>query len=218
MLWSLPLYRLEASQTTCLAQSFLLRSKLDNLRFFLAIVYVLLQEFCILDISRRMALYRSSTPVSFKFTDDDASSEDVAISRKVKGTRRGRAPKEPSSRRLGLAQSRRLQRVLQDSCNLKSGAWPRPPVNYCILIAMALSSSRSGSLNVQQIYNFTRWTKLKLVSWKTGFYQRGNLYYFFSFLPSIHPSFLPSIHISFLPSILPSFNISFHPSLFDPLM
>ncbi|XP_053474172.1 forkhead box protein R1 isoform X2 [Ictalurus furcatus] len=87
---------------------------------------------------------------------DDASSEDVAICRKVKGTRRGRAPKGPSSRRLGLAQSRRLQRVLQDSHNLKSGAWPRPPVNYCILIAMALSSSRSGSLNVQQIYNFAR--------------------------------------------------------------
>ncbi|XP_046695903.1 forkhead box protein R1 isoform X2 [Silurus meridionalis] len=94
--------------------------------------------------------------LSFKLTDDDASSEDVAICRKTKSTRRGRAPKEASSHRLGLAQSRRLQRVLQDSRNLKSGAWPRPPVNYCILIAMALSSSRSGSLNVQQIYNFTR--------------------------------------------------------------
>lgn len=101
-----------------------------------------------------------SSALSFQLTDDDdASSDDVAICRKLKGTRRGRAPKEVSSRRLGLAQNRRLQRVLQDSHNLKSGAWPRPPVNYCILIAMALSSSRSGSLNVQQIYNFTRWTK-----------------------------------------------------------
>ncbi|MCJ8748777.1 hypothetical protein PDJAM_G00168660 [Pangasius djambal] len=102
------------------------------------------------------SLHDASLSSEYQLTDDDASSEDVAICHKVKATRRGRAPKEPSSRRLGLAQSRRLQRVLQDSRNLKSGAWPRPPVNYCILIAMALSSSRSGSLNVQQIYNFTR--------------------------------------------------------------
>uniref|UniRef100_W5M5Z4 Forkhead box R1 n=1 Tax=Lepisosteus oculatus TaxID=7918 RepID=W5M5Z4_LEPOC len=71
------------------------------------------------------------------------------------------APQKPKAakergRRTGLAQSKRLQRILQESCNLKSGCWPRPPVNYCILIAMALSSSRAGSLNVQQIYNFTR--------------------------------------------------------------
>ncbi|XP_030232470.1 forkhead box protein R1 isoform X2 [Gadus morhua] len=43
-----------------------------------------------------------------------------------------------------------------DKKSLKMGGWPRPPVNYCILIAMALSSSHTGSLNVQQIYNFTR--------------------------------------------------------------
>ncbi|KAK2816517.1 hypothetical protein Q7C36_022788 [Tachysurus vachellii] len=103
------------------------------------------------------SLHDASLSSEYQLTDDDdASSDDVAICRKLKGTRRGRAPKEVSSRRLGLAQNRRLQRVLQDSHNLKSGAWPRPPVNYCILIAMALSSSRSGSLNVQQIYNFTR--------------------------------------------------------------
>ncbi|XP_048839096.1 forkhead box protein R1 [Brienomyrus brachyistius] len=81
--------------------------------------------------------------------DDDASSVDVPICRKT------RLPKD-RVRKLGLAQSKRLQRVLQESNNLKSGAWPRPPVNYCILIAMALNSSRAGSLNVQQIYNFTR--------------------------------------------------------------
>ncbi|XP_056269672.1 forkhead box protein R1 [Pseudoliparis swirei] len=39
---------------------------------------------------------------------------------------------------------------------LKPGSWPRPPVNYCILIALALKSSLTGSLKVQQIYNFTR--------------------------------------------------------------
>ncbi|KAM3877461.1 forkhead box protein R1 [Diretmus argenteus] len=56
------------------------------------------------------------------------------------------------------AQSRRKGRITKarDSKSVKLGGWPRPPVNYCILIAMALSSSHSGSLNVQQIYNFTR--------------------------------------------------------------
>ncbi|XP_071783507.2 forkhead box protein R1 [Centroberyx gerrardi] len=53
-------------------------------------------------------------------------------------------------------QSRRKGRSSRDSTTLKPGGWPRPPVNYCILIAMALSSSHTGSLNVQQIYNFTR--------------------------------------------------------------
>uniref|UniRef100_A0A8D2ZZW6 Fork-head domain-containing protein n=1 Tax=Scophthalmus maximus TaxID=52904 RepID=A0A8D2ZZW6_SCOMX len=46
--------------------------------------------------------------------------------------------------------------LVQDSKSLKPGCWPRPPVNYCILIALALKSSHSGSLKVQQIYNFTR--------------------------------------------------------------
>ncbi|XP_056600780.1 forkhead box protein R1 isoform X1 [Triplophysa dalaica] len=102
------------------------------------------------------SVHDTSLSSEYQLTDeDDASSVDVPVCRKVKGARRGRAPKAPT-RKLGLTQNRRLQRALQDSMNLKSGAWPRPPVNYCILIAMALSSSRTGSLNVQQIYNFTR--------------------------------------------------------------
>uniref|UniRef100_A0A3B5KRL8 Fork-head domain-containing protein n=1 Tax=Xiphophorus couchianus TaxID=32473 RepID=A0A3B5KRL8_9TELE len=40
--------------------------------------------------------------------------------------------------------------------SLKPGCWPRPPVNYCVLVALALKSSQTGSLKVQQIYNFTR--------------------------------------------------------------
>ncbi|XP_029481847.1 forkhead box protein R1 isoform X1 [Oncorhynchus nerka] len=87
--------------------------------------------------------------------EDDASSVDVPVCRKVKTARKAKAP-NGGPRKLSLAQSKRLQRVLQDSNNLKSGAWLRPPVNYCILIAMAIGSSRTGSLNVQQIYNFTR--------------------------------------------------------------
>ncbi|KAM9825256.1 forkhead box protein R1 isoform 1-T1 [Syngnathus typhle] len=43
-----------------------------------------------------------------------------------------------------------------DDKSLKPGCWPRPPVNYYILIALALKSSHNGSLKVQQIYNFTR--------------------------------------------------------------
>ncbi|XP_037337292.2 forkhead box protein R1 isoform X1 [Pungitius pungitius] len=46
--------------------------------------------------------------------------------------------------------------VVQDTKTLKPGCWPRPPVNYCILIALALKSSHTGGLKVQQIYNFTR--------------------------------------------------------------
>ncbi|KAM7014983.1 forkhead box protein R1 [Tautogolabrus adspersus] len=52
--------------------------------------------------------------------------------------------------------NRRKGRSTKDIKNLKPGCWPRPPVNYCILIALALKSSHTGSLKVQQIYNFTR--------------------------------------------------------------
>lgn len=37
------------------------------------------------------------------------------------------------------------------------GGWPRPPLNYCILISLALSSSVDSSLTVQEIYKFTRY-------------------------------------------------------------
>ncbi|XP_026536775.1 forkhead box protein R1 isoform X4 [Notechis scutatus] len=38
---------------------------------------------------------------------------------------------------------------------LAQGSWPRPPLNYCILISLALSSSVDSSLTVQEIYKFT---------------------------------------------------------------
>ncbi|XP_066514759.1 forkhead box protein R1 [Hoplias malabaricus] len=102
------------------------------------------------------SLHDTSLSSEYQLTDDDTSSVDVPVCRKVKATRKTQAPKKPSCRRQSQAQSRKLQRIILESRNLKCGAWPRPPVNYCILIAMALSSSRTGSLNVQQIYNFTR--------------------------------------------------------------
>uniref|UniRef100_A0A8C4ZAW0 Fork-head domain-containing protein n=1 Tax=Gadus morhua TaxID=8049 RepID=A0A8C4ZAW0_GADMO len=67
--------------------------------------------------------------------------------------------KGPSRRKARIAKRNKIEGPLlffQDKKSLKMGGWPRPPVNYCILIAMALSSSHTGSLNVQQIYNFTR--------------------------------------------------------------
>ncbi|KAF7212767.1 forkhead box protein R1 isoform X1 [Nothobranchius furzeri] len=57
---------------------------------------------------------------------------------------------QPVRRRKG-----RLIKVV-DTKTLKPGCWPRPPVNYCVLIALALKNSQTGSLKVQQIYNFTR--------------------------------------------------------------
>ncbi|XP_051919291.1 forkhead box protein R1 isoform X1 [Hippocampus zosterae] len=61
----------------------------------------------------------------------------------------------PSSQKRHRRRKGRTPKVW-DNKSLKPGCWPRPPVNYCILIALALKSSHNGSLKVQQIYNFTR--------------------------------------------------------------
>lgn len=37
------------------------------------------------------------------------------------------------------------------------GSWPRPPLNYSVLISLALSSSVDSSLTVQEIYQFIRY-------------------------------------------------------------
>ncbi|XP_038163504.1 forkhead box protein R1 [Cyprinodon tularosa] len=62
---------------------------------------------------------------------------------------------EVSSRPTRTRRKGRITKVV-DLKSLKPGCWPRPPVNYCILISLALKSSQTGSLKVQQIYNFTR--------------------------------------------------------------
>lgn len=56
-------------------------------------------------------------------------------------------------------QSVKLSSPRQTSTEIKGG-WPRPPLNYCILITLALGNSASGSLTVQQIYQFTRYPLL----------------------------------------------------------
>lgn len=76
----------------------------------------------------------------------------------------------------------------QDTNSLKPGCWPRPPVNYCILISLALKSSLTGSLKVQQIYSFTRsgFEDLTPTSFKgpaTQMLHGIALFTFFIFLP-----------------------------------
>ncbi|KAG5279935.1 hypothetical protein AALO_G00083160 [Alosa alosa] len=94
---------------------------------------------------------------------DDESSAELEICRKMKVTRQSRVPKEGeracrTGQTRGRGRGRPPRRVHKDSDSFafRSWAWPRPPVNYCLLIAMALGSCRTGSLNVQQIYSFTR--------------------------------------------------------------
>ncbi|XP_069854179.1 forkhead box protein R1-like [Dipodomys merriami] len=52
----------------------------------------------------------------------------------------------------GPLQSRRLRQPISSEGRL----WPRPPLNYFHLIALALRNSPPCGLNVQQIYSFTR--------------------------------------------------------------
>uniref|UniRef100_A0A3B3Y7T8 Fork-head domain-containing protein n=1 Tax=Poecilia mexicana TaxID=48701 RepID=A0A3B3Y7T8_9TELE len=63
--------------------------------------------------------------------------------------------KEDSSKPVRTRRKGKITKVV-DLKSLKPGCWPRPPVNYCVLVALALKSSQTGSLKVQQIYNFTR--------------------------------------------------------------
>lgn len=57
---------------------------------------------------------------------------------------------EVKSRRKPRTSSKRSDSRWRPGC----GFWPRPPVNYCVLISLALKCN--GSLRVQQIYSFTR--------------------------------------------------------------
>ncbi|XP_020007928.1 forkhead box protein R2 [Castor canadensis] len=50
-----------------------------------------------------------------------------------------------------------FQKQKQRQANkLENKSWPRPPLNYSHLIALALKNSPPCGLNVQQIYNFTQ--------------------------------------------------------------
>ncbi|XP_041845229.1 forkhead box protein R1 [Melanotaenia boesemani] len=89
--------------------------------------------------------YRAAFP---RFSLQEEQQHSVSSSRKnmIKNRDTSRRP----------TKTRRQGRTSKAADIVKPGCWPRPPVNYSILIALALKSSLSGSLKVQQIYNFTR--------------------------------------------------------------
>ncbi|CAM4613648.1 unnamed protein product [Lepidochelys kempii] len=97
----------------------------------------------------------SSSSEAEKFTEDeDVSSVDISLSQKME-TPKSKAALAPRKPKVPRSQSKKLKYILQASTKLKGG-WPRPPLNYCILITLALRNSAEGSLTVQQIYQFTR--------------------------------------------------------------
>ncbi|XP_064424701.1 forkhead box protein R1 [Latimeria chalumnae] len=97
-----------------------------------------------------------SSSSELMFTEDeDTSSVDIPISRKVEANPKRKNPaNEDLKKNPAKPLSKKMQCLLQSSGSRKG--WPRPPINYCILIALALKNSKNDSLNVQQIYNFTR--------------------------------------------------------------
>ncbi|XP_053223782.1 forkhead box protein R1 [Podarcis raffonei] len=96
----------------------------------------------------------SSCPAAREVCGDRASNsilvlkeEDTSqLSQKTRGTRR--STWTPWKAKVLRSHAKKLKRTLGD--------WPRPPLNYCILISLALSSSMSSSLTVQEIYQFIR--------------------------------------------------------------
>lgn len=62
----------------------------------------------------------------------------------------------PHKSEIHRSQSMKLKHTRQISTKIEGG-WPRPPLNYSILITLALCNSTNGSLTVQQIYQFTRY-------------------------------------------------------------
>nr|XP_028564580.1 forkhead box protein R1 [Podarcis muralis] len=81
--------------------------------------------------------------VRFQVPKEEDTSQ---LSQKTRGTRR--STWAPWKAKVLRSHAKKLKRTLGD--------WPRPPLNYCILISLALSSSVSSSLTVQEIYQFIR--------------------------------------------------------------
>nr|XP_006120989.1 forkhead box protein R1 [Pelodiscus sinensis] len=79
---------------------------------------------------------------------------DTSLFQKMKISK-PKAAVTPQKPKMPRSQSKKLKYILQASTKIKGG-WPRPPLNYCILITVALRNSAEGSMTVQQIYQFTR--------------------------------------------------------------
>ncbi|XP_035744630.1 forkhead box protein R1 [Egretta garzetta] len=96
------------------------------------------------------------SPSSLQLTEDeDASRVDTPVPREMTETPKLNAMPMPGKSTVLKPQRVKLKYPRQRSTKIEGG-WPRPPLNYCVLITLALCNSTSGSLTVQQIYQFTR--------------------------------------------------------------
>ncbi|XP_025913691.1 forkhead box protein R1 [Apteryx rowi] len=87
--------------------------------------------------------------------DEDASCVDIPFPQKMLETPKLKAMPVLQEAKVSRPQTKKPKSTRQAS-NKITGGWPRPPLNYCILITLALGNSADGSLTVQQIYQFTR--------------------------------------------------------------
>uniref|UniRef100_A0A8C6WQF6 Fork-head domain-containing protein n=1 Tax=Neogobius melanostomus TaxID=47308 RepID=A0A8C6WQF6_9GOBI len=94
-----------------------------------------------------------ATPPEHQTTPLPPGSHDALPQEEVvccSSTNRKTVSEAVKSRRKPRTSSKRSDSRWRPGC----GSWPRPPVNYCVLIGLALKCN--GSLRVQQIYSFTR--------------------------------------------------------------
>nr|XP_013798947.1 PREDICTED: forkhead box protein R1 [Apteryx mantelli mantelli] len=97
----------------------------------------------------------SSSSEAEKLEDEDASCVDIPFPQKMLETPKLKAMPVLQEAKVSRPQTKKPKSTKQAS-NKITGGWPRPPLNYCILITLALGNSADGSLTVQQIYQFTR--------------------------------------------------------------
>ncbi|XP_029877030.1 forkhead box protein R1 [Aquila chrysaetos chrysaetos] len=98
----------------------------------------------------------SSSSEAGKLTEDeDTLCVEVPVPREMPETPELKTMPMPWKSTVLRSQSVKLKSPRQMSTETEGG-WPRPPLNYCILITLALCNSTSGSLTVQQIYQFMR--------------------------------------------------------------
>ncbi|XP_061334100.1 forkhead box protein R1 isoform X1 [Pezoporus flaviventris] len=91
-----------------------------------------------------------------KLTADEAAScVDIPVPQEMLKSPEVRMMLVPWKSTVLSPQSMKLKCPRQMSAKIEGG-WPRPPLNYCTLISIALCNSAGGSLTVQQIYQFTR--------------------------------------------------------------
>ncbi|XP_030361083.1 forkhead box protein R1 [Strigops habroptila] len=107
-----------------------------------------------LDCSKEDVL--SSSSKAGKLTEDEVTScVDIPVPQEMPKSPEVRMMLVPWKSTVLSPQSMKLKCPRQMSAKIEGG-WPRPPLNYCILISLALCNSTGGSLTVQQIYHFTR--------------------------------------------------------------